>query len=180
MRYQVCEGLKQNDLVRLVKPRFHIDEFKSKMGEDEDIVVLSFAVTSKNAAEDLVDFFEKGYDWVLDSDCSPGEFVKNIFLVFVEIERSKKLPMQIQQCLDDLAHLTGINNDEWATYYGKGKNLTKVDLNAMEQTVPLTPMDYRIHERDLEQLKNDAGININKQPVRDSELKQLQSAAGVI
>ena len=36
------EGLEQHDLKRLVHPELHVDEYKSKMGKDEDIVVLSF------------------------------------------------------------------------------------------------------------------------------------------
>ena len=33
------EGLEQGDLKRLVHPELHIDEFKSKLGDDCDVVV---------------------------------------------------------------------------------------------------------------------------------------------
>ena len=46
----INEGLEQNDLARLIHPELHIDEYKSKMGKDEDIVVLSFKVTGREPA----------------------------------------------------------------------------------------------------------------------------------
>ena len=67
------EGLEKGDLARLVHNELHIDEYKSKMGNDEDMVVVSFKVGGKDPAIDLVNFIEKGYDWVVDADTSAGE-----------------------------------------------------------------------------------------------------------
>ena len=61
-------GLQQGDLIDLVLPVFEVDSFKSKMGDDEDIVVVSFSLKEQNAANDLVDFIEKSYNFVLDAD----------------------------------------------------------------------------------------------------------------
>ena len=60
------EGLEYKDLVGMMKPTIHVDEFASKMGDDDEIIVLSFFVRSKQAAKDLVNWFEKGYDlcWI--------------------------------------------------------------------------------------------------------------------
>ena len=69
----INEGLEQNDLKRLILPELHIDEYKSKMGKDEDVIVLSFKVSGREPAEDLVNFIEKGYEWILDADVSAGE-----------------------------------------------------------------------------------------------------------
>ena len=176
---KLIEGLNRDDLARLVKPRVNIDEFKSKMGEDADIVVLSFGVVGKKPADDLVDFFEKGYDWVLDSDSSPGEFVRDIFLVFVEIERTEELPAQLHTLLEDLVNLTGIEVDEWSVYYGSDKNLRPVSLDSQTGSIPLNPREYRRYQRDLDELKSNAGLNIDIKPVTDNDLKGLQSAAGI-
>jgi hypothetical protein len=177
--HKLFEGLNQHDLARLVKPRLNIDEFKSKMGEDADIAVLSFGVTGKGPADDLVDFFEKVYDWVLDADCSPGEFVRNIHLVFVEIERTPELPKQIATIINDLANLTDLEPEEWRLYYGSDQNRSPVELETLAQTIPLSPREYRQYRRELDQLKSDAGLNIDTKPVQDEELKGLQSAAGI-
>ena len=76
-RRPLFEGLQYKDLEGMMKSTIHVDEFSSKMGEDEDIIVLSFFVRDRQAAKDLVSWFEKGYDFVLDADMSPGEIKPN-------------------------------------------------------------------------------------------------------
>ena len=56
---QFNEGLEHGDLARLIAKRITIDEYKSKIGEDEEIIVITFTVDGKNPAEDLVSFLEK-------------------------------------------------------------------------------------------------------------------------
>ena len=48
------EGLQYKDLEGIMKPTIHVDEFSSKMGDDEDIIVISFFVRDLQAAKDLV------------------------------------------------------------------------------------------------------------------------------
>ena len=40
----IHEGLKAGDLEGVVNKRFSVDQFKSKMGDDKNILVLSFTV----------------------------------------------------------------------------------------------------------------------------------------
>jgi len=95
----LCENLEHGDLKRLIHPELHIDEYKSKMGSDEDIGVISFKVRGKEPAADLVNFVEKGYDWVLDADVSAGEKSDGDYLVFVETDRNGQLPQRILRLL---------------------------------------------------------------------------------
>ena len=83
----LSESLGYKDLEGLMKPTVHVDEFSSKMGDDDDIIVISFFVRDAQAAKDLMAWFEKGYDFVLDADKSPGEVKPNRYLVYVEIRR---------------------------------------------------------------------------------------------
>ena len=76
----LLEGLKYKDLDGMMKPTVHVDEFASKMGDDDDVIVISFFVRDLGAAKDLVSWFEKGYDFVLDADRSPGEIKPNRYL----------------------------------------------------------------------------------------------------
>jgi len=55
----LTEGLRSGDLKEFVSEVFTVDQFKSKMGEDSDIVVISFRVREKHPAMDLVEFIEK-------------------------------------------------------------------------------------------------------------------------
>ena len=96
------EGLELGDLARLIHPELHVDEFKSKLGDDQDVIVLSFKVDTKEPANDLVAFIEKGYDWIIDADISSGEMDDGSYIVFVEMDRSEKAPEEIMDLMSDL------------------------------------------------------------------------------
>jgi hypothetical protein len=49
----IAESLHSKDLRDLVKKVFEIDSYKSKVGNDEDICVLSFTVDQQDPAKDL-------------------------------------------------------------------------------------------------------------------------------
>lgn len=79
--YNLYEGLEAGDLERVVAPKVSIDEYKSKMGSDEEIVVVSFYVSNKEPALDIVNFIEKSYEWVADADVSSGEVFDGSYIV---------------------------------------------------------------------------------------------------
>ena len=54
-------GLQTGDLKELVYDVFEVDSFKSKMGDDKNIVVMSFSTRTKESGSDLMNFIEKGY-----------------------------------------------------------------------------------------------------------------------
>ena len=60
--------LQQYDLKDLVDNILEIDSFKSKMGADKDIVTVAFATKTKESADDLAEFIERGYTNVLEAD----------------------------------------------------------------------------------------------------------------
>jgi len=64
-------GLKANDLKHMLEDIFEIDSYASKMGDDKNIVTLSFSLKDSSAAQDLTNFLEKGYDFILDADATP-------------------------------------------------------------------------------------------------------------
>jgi hypothetical protein len=68
----IAEGLKAGDLEGIVEKQFSVDQYKSKMGEDQDVCVVSFVCNSQAGAKDLESFAEKGYKKVLDADATPG------------------------------------------------------------------------------------------------------------
>jgi hypothetical protein len=80
----------------MVHSTFDIDVHRSKMGEDKDICVLSFQVKDRAPAKDMMEFIEKGYHFVLDSDVSSGENEDGEYSVFVELSRSPRLAEQIK------------------------------------------------------------------------------------
>lgn len=135
-------ALRAEDLKDLVKPIFEIDSYSSKMGDDKDVVVLSFTVDQKEPADDLVQFCEMGYDFILDADVTPGELDNGTYKVFVEIQRSRHIGEQIMELLDGVKKLTG-HNDFKFRYYKSFQSLP-ADQNTLSETIPLDASSYEV------------------------------------
>lgn len=146
-------GLRENDLIDLVQPVFEIDSYQSKMGSDSDIMVLSFTVLEKGAADDLVKFVESGYNFVLDADATTGEQSDGYYRVYVEMEREEEAPAQIMELIDGVSKLTGQN---FQYRYYKGFDLNEIDADSMSKVIPLTTEDYEktVNESNMNNFKN--------------------------
>lgn len=182
---QLFEGLDHGDLKRLITPVLSIDQFKSKMGNDSDIIVLGFIVNGKEPARDLMSFIERGYDWVLDADISSGELDDGQYFVFVEFERSIEAPENINALVEDILNLTEQDIDEWTFEYRKDKRDKKISVNELANSMPLTPNAYRANfgseEEDaaLDAMQESARIPMNKQAPKNAWTESLRVAAGL-
>jgi hypothetical protein len=183
---QLNENLEGGDLKRLVHDELHIDEYKSKMGDDADVCVVSFKVSGKEPAIDLVSFIEKGYDWVLDADVSSGEKEGGDYLVFVELDRTPALPEQIYQLISDLVNLTEQDITDWRVRYFKSSTEHELTVEVLSQLVPLTPEKYRAKydkddepDRELDQLKAAAGVDVTTTAPVNEFTESLRRAAGI-
>ena len=176
----LSESLGFKDLDGMMKSTVHVDEFSSKMGDDDDVIVISFFVRDAQAAKDLMNWFEKGYDFVLDADRSPGEIKPNRYLVYVEIRRRSTAGANVAQMLDDLDTLTEFGPDDWTMHYrGKEVPFTRDDFDRL---VPLSPKDYRKkYDEELNEVRIAAGLPvISSYDKKDPALQAIQSAAGLI
>ena len=172
------EGLEYKDMVGILKPTIHIDEFSSKMGDDDDVIVASFFVRNKQAAEDLANWFEKGYDWVLDADISPGEITPGRFLVYIELRRRSSAGRNLAIAVEDLASLTEHEPGDWIMVY-KDKE-TQFTAEEFDRRVPLSPKQYRKEvDGGLNEMRAAAGIEPKQIYEREQDIQQLQAAAGI-
>ena len=178
---QLFESLGFKDLDGLLKPTIHVDEFSSKMGDDDDIIVISFFVRDAQAAKDLMMWFEKGYDFVLDADRSPGEIRPGRYLVYVELRRRSTAGGNVEQLLDDLNTLTEFEDSSAWTMHYRDQEIP-FTRDAFDATVPLTPRAYRErYEKDLNEVRVAAGIPVvTTYDRQDRALQSIQSAAGII
>jgi hypothetical protein len=177
-RQLLSEGLEYKDLDGMMKPTIHVDEFASKMGDDDDIIVVSFFVRSDAAAKDLVNWFEKGYDWVLDSDRSPGEIKPGRYLVYVEMRRRSSAGRHIAEAIDDLTTLTEFVPEDWTMHYES--KTVPFSQETFDRMVPLSPKEYRKKkESDLNEMRAAAGLDPKAVFEREQDIRQLQSAAGI-
>ena len=178
---QLFESLGFKDLDGLLKPTIHVDEFSSKMGDDDDIIVISFFVRDAQAAKDLMMWFEKGYDFVLDADRSPGEIRPGRYLVYVELRRRSTAGGNVEQLLDDLNTLTEFEDSSAWTMHYRDQEIP-FTRDSFDATVPLTPRSYRErYEKDLNEVRVAAGLPVvTTYDRQDRALQTIQSAAGII
>lgn len=93
--------MQNNDLKSHVQATVSVDQYKSKLGKDENVVVLAVHVKDAQPAKDLSLFIEKGHDLV-DVDTSPGPDDEGYYKVFVEIARDHNLFATVEKVLADV------------------------------------------------------------------------------
>jgi len=139
---QINESLRAGDLRHMINKVFGIDSYKSKIGNDEEVAVLSFTVDHEDPAKDLENFVEMGYDFVLDADVTPGETDDGYYIVFVELERGRHLPEQIMEIVQGINKLTGYESMRFRYFKSfKSQECTEETLSAI---VPMDKESYEI------------------------------------
>ena len=138
----LTESLRAGDLRDLVKKIFEIDSYKSKIGKDEDVVVLSFTVDQEEAAKDLENFFEMGYSFILDADVSPGETDDGTYKVYVELERTRHAADQIFELIEGVEKLTDLSDMRFR--YFKSFKSQDATLENLKTAVPTDKETYNV------------------------------------
>lgn len=185
MRVQLNENLQYMDMENQITPIVGIDIYQSSVGSDDDLITLDFTLAGKEQAEDLAEWFERGYDWVIDGDTSPGEVKPGEFITFVEINRRLKSPERIMEMLDDLETLTGIKAADWKIKIGDQELPASADN--IRRNLTLSPHEYREQHEDesgddtLSEWKQIAGVSMKTAETTDSqEIQQLKRQAGLL
>jgi hypothetical protein len=177
----IVEGLDYLDMVDQIEPNVSVDEYAAKMGRDSEIVTLSFIVKNETAGNDLVDWFERGYDWVLDASLSDGQLAPGQYLVFVEMKRRSKVLERIIELLEDLKTLTNMELEEWTVTVNEEEYEPNVEQ--LKQVITISPHEYRVSEEgeeELNEMRQKAGLEpVRVFPEQDAELKAFKSMAGL-
>lgn len=142
MQSELKESIGHNALRNLVAPLVSIDQYKSKVGTDENVVVIAFKVQDQDPAQDLSQFIESGFD-VLDVDVSPGPDSDGIYTVFVELERNTKLFELIDTILNDVKQ---VDNDieSWQYSCYESDKIFNWDKESFDQNIISSSYDYTI------------------------------------
>jgi len=175
----LTESLKYKDMKEQVTPILGIDEFKSRIGNDSDIIVLNFIVASSAVGNDLVDWLERGYDWVIDAEISPGEVLDKKFYVFAEMNRRSTAPRRIMEVLEDLFTLTDIKAEDWEISIDNEKHPASQEF--LEKAMLLSPMKYKQSmEGELNEWRERAGLKtVPLYDELDQDLLNFQRQAGI-
>jgi hypothetical protein len=182
-------SIEKGDLKRLVHDELHIDEFESKLGENKDVCVVSFKVAGKEPSQDICSFVEKGYEWVLDADVSPGEMDDGDYLVFIELPRDNELAAHVMEMMEDLMNLTDQKLTDWRLKYRHEPGEHSLDEESINGMVPNNPREYMnkfgkneqedIHV-ELDKLKAVAGVKVDTKAPKNEYTESLRIAAGIL
>jgi hypothetical protein len=134
----------------MIYPLIEIDTFRSKMGEDHDVCVITFQSKDRHPAKDFMEFIEKGYPFVLDADVSAGENKDGEYSIFVEIERSPKIAENIMEMIFGVSKLTNIH--DWEFKYYKSSDKQSVSTENLKKTVPVSK---RMYEQTMNRFRTD-------------------------
>jgi hypothetical protein len=176
----LTEGLDYEDMQGQVEPKVTVDEYSAKMGKDKDIVTVTFVVNSKMAGEDLVSWFERGYDFVLDASVSDGEIEPNKYLVFVEMNRRLAVPERIIELLEDLQTLTGLKLKDWTIEVDD--ETYDADIDILKQVIILNPNEYKIEkeqEEELNEMRTIANLSTKKIHSDNDYITKIKTMAGM-
>ena len=179
----INEGLDYLDMEGQIEPTVSVDEYSAKMGKDSDIVTLAFIVNSEAAGNDLVDWFERGYDWILDASLSEGELSPGKYLVFVEMNRRTSVPKRIIELLDDLETLTAIPVKDWTNVVDEEEHSPEEDI--LKQDITISPHDYReteeVEEEEINEMRERAGLEVKviHADKQDADIRAFKSMAGL-
>lgn len=175
----INEALDYHDLVNMVLPIITIDKYEAKIGGDDEIVTITFTVKGKQVGEDLVDWLERGYDFVLDAQTSEGEVSPGKWLVFVEMERRTKVPERIVEIIEDMVTLTDLPLKEWTVILDDEEY--ELNSSILKSKILLSPHQYRqVKETDLNEMRELSGIQPkNIFTEKDNLLKDFIAKAGL-
>ena len=174
------EGLDYLDLKDQLKNEVTVDEYSAKMGPDNAIVTITFTVYSKLAANDLVSWFERGYDWILDASISDGELEPGKYLVFIEMDRRSKVPSRICTLLSDLETLTGLKLEDWNVQV-EGEDC-RAEPEAIADKMILNPNVYKAEkesEKELNEFRTIAGLATKPMYEENAYTRSIKYLAGI-
>lgn len=180
---KLTEGLDYHDMKGQINPKITVDEYAAKMGEDSDIVTLTFITNSKLAAQDLVSWLEIGYDFILDASVSEGEIQPGKWLVFVEMKRRTNVPEKIITILNDLRTLSDIDLKDYTIVVNEEDH--DADIEVLKQVLILSPREYKREKGDseddeeLNEMREIAGLPHKKIHDIDEEIRKYINNAGL-
>lgn len=153
--------VKYGEMVNLVNGTISIDQYKPKIGEANETVVVAFEVSQEGAASDLSNLIETDVVESLDVDVSQGPNNNGNYMVFVEFQRNKKLHTGITEMMKIVANVTTIT--EWQFEYYKSDGAVDLNEDNLKSSVLDNQQEYVLKysqpkNEDLDRVKQLAGL----------------------
>jgi hypothetical protein len=153
--------VKYGEMTNLVNAVVSIDQYKPKIGEASETVVLAFEVDVEQAASDLSNLIETDVVESLDVDISQGPNTNGKHMVFVEFTRNSSLYENIRDILKVVSNVTSIT--EWQFEYYKGEGAKDLNEENLSNSVLDNPQEYVLKyaqpkNENLDRVKQLAGL----------------------
>lgn len=141
--------VKYGEMENLVTPTISIDQYKPKIGEANETVVVAFEVAFEQPAKDLSNLIETDVTNHLDVDISEGPNHNGKYMVFLEFLRDHTLFEGIMGIMKVVSQVTGIT--EWKYDYYKGNESRELTLENLGETVLDNSDEYVLRYRNTEE-----------------------------
>lgn len=138
----IFEGLTHEEMQGLVNNVISIDQYKPKIGENADTVVVALTVQYEKPAQDLSNFIETGVNEHLDVEASPAPNEDGEYKVFVEFERNGDLFEKISGMLEHINKITS-DTGEWEYTGYKLDDARAFDQERFTRDIITDPEMYR-------------------------------------
>ena len=125
--------VKYGEMTNLVTPTMSVDQYKPKIGDPNETVVVAFEVAFEQPAKDLSNLIETDVTESLDVDVSDGPNSDGKYMVFVEFERDGNLYENIMNIVKVASQATSIT--EWKYSYYKGTDSADLTAENLAETV---------------------------------------------
>lgn len=159
MLNKIVEGLRPNDLKYLVSSYISIDQYTSKL--DDDNITIAFFCNEMEVAEDLRDFIEKNfYIEIRDVEISDSLTEDNKYILFVELERNINFPKILMNLIDSINNVVG--NEKWVFKTFNMNNKIDLTLDNLEKYVRLSKLRNNVSE---EEIKNKSEVKESFKPI---------------
>jgi hypothetical protein len=100
-------GIKNGDLVDSVLKKVSLDEFEPKTGDERNVAVLGFHVTTDGAAQDLYSFLNGSIVETRDVEVSPNPNDEGYYMVFVELDRTGGMMESVEGLIAEVENVAG-------------------------------------------------------------------------
>lgn len=155
--------VKYGEMDGLVTPIISIDEYKPKIGEVHDTVVVAFEVKFEQAAHDLSNLLETDVTENLDVDISQGPGKDGTYIVFIEFKRDQELIDKILSITKTVSNVT--SKTKWKFNYYKGEKALPLSKENLIKFVITDKKEYK--------------SRFSPRPEDEDEISRMRSLAGI-
>ena len=141
---QISEGLEYEDLKGLVSNNISIDQYKPKIGAEEDTVVVAFTVPYEDPAKDLSSFIESGAIDHLDVEASDAPDNEGNYKVFVEFTHDNDLFGKVEALLSNVDQITSKTETQWEYVAYKVKEPVEFNKENFQRDIVDSAVKYRM------------------------------------